>query len=93
MNIELTLNYIQRIDKRLAMLYYISFQILCLPSDDSVTLKLEMLSYSCQIVTRACHTFVTYFIAAIPGEVTLLTHYVSHHDAVANNPVILLLYN
>jgi len=30
--------------------------------------KMEKLSYSCQIVKRACHTFVTYLFAARPGE-------------------------
>jgi len=48
MNLTLTLNYIQRIDKRLAMLYYISIQTPCLPSDDSIMKKMEKLSYSCQ---------------------------------------------
>jgi len=47
MNIELILNCIQRIDKLLAMLYYVSIQKPCLPSDDSMTLKMETLSYSC----------------------------------------------
>jgi len=41
MNITLTLNYIQRIDKRLAMLCNIGIQISCLQSDDSITLKTE----------------------------------------------------
>jgi len=53
-----------------------------------MTLKMETLSYSRQIVTRVCHTFITYLLAARPGELlTLLTHYVSHHDAVANNAI------
>jgi len=43
MNIKLTFNYIQRIDKRLAMLNNIGIQIPCLPSDDSLTLKMEKL--------------------------------------------------
>jgi len=71
MNIIVTLNYVQQIDKRLVMLYYlyISIQIPCLPSVDSMTLKMETLSYSCQIVvTRVCHTFVTNLFAARPGE-------------------------
>jgi len=34
-NITLTFNYVQQIEKRLVMLYYISIQIPCLPSDDS----------------------------------------------------------
>jgi len=70
MNITLTLNYIQQIDKRLAMLYYICIQIPCLPSDDLITLKMEKHSYSCPIVTRVCHTFVklTYLFAARPDE-------------------------
>jgi len=83
MNITLTLNNIQRIDKRLAMLYYISIQIPCLPSGDSIVKKIKKLSYSCQIVTHACHTFVTYLFAVsftmTPGQ--------------QRNPVILLLYN
>jgi len=32
MNSTLTLNYVQRIEKHLVMLYYISIQMLCLPS-------------------------------------------------------------
>jgi len=88
MNITLTLNYIQRIDKRPAMLYYIIIQIPCLPSDGSITKKMEKLSYFCQIVTRACHTFVTYLFTARPGEwrhIADALYGVIHHDAVTNN--------
>jgi len=78
------------------MLYYISIQIPCLPSDDSMTIKMETLSSSCQIVTRACHTIVTYLgllaaRQARANDITLLTHYVSHHDA--NNTIKTNNYN
>jgi len=70
MNITLTLNYIQRIDKHLSMLYYFIsvFRYRIQISYDSITLKIEKLSYSCLIVTRACYKFVTYLFAARPGE-------------------------
>jgi len=49
---------------------------------------MEKLSYSYQIVTCACHTFVTYLFAARPGEwrhTADALRYVIHHDVVANN--------
>jgi len=47
--------------------------------------------YSCQIVTRACHTFITYLFAARPGE----WRHVADASAVAEqrNPATLLQYN
>jgi len=66
-HITLTLNYILRIDQRLAMLYYISIQIPCMFAirrfNDA---RMETLSYSYArlIVTRACHNFIHYLLTA-----------------------------
>jgi len=77
MNITLTSIYVQRIEKRLVMLYYISIQIPCLPSDDSMTLKMgDAFQSDCKV----CVSHIRYLFisseAARANYVTLLTHYV-----------------
>jgi len=55
------------------MLYYISIQIPCLPWNDSMTVKMETLSYSCRIVTRACLNIVIYLFAARQARANYVT--------------------
>jgi len=77
MIITLTLNYIQRIEKRLVMLYYkYSDTVFAIGRFNDAKDKDAFLRYSCQIVTSAYHTFVTYLFAARQAQandVTLVT--------------------
>jgi len=59
----------------------ISIQIPCLPSDDSITLKMEMLSYSC----HACVSHTRYLF--IYSEARWMTSHCWRITAVANNAI------
>jgi len=58
---------------------------------------IEKLSYSCQIVTRVCHTFVTCLFTARPGELRHTAYTLRqspwHRGQLQRIPVIWLLYN